>query len=190
MENNKLKYFSKEYWKQYWKKIVINLTIFFLVFLFLLAIDLITKEFIFKWENKEKKIVNTDYEIGNSFIIFKSVLHKGTTIGLFETNLTILHIISFFIIFASLWATTFIKEKKSIIIVCFLAMVSAGSLGNMIDRFLFLGVRDIINLPWANKGVFNFADIWLVLGGVGTVVSITIINLVNYFKTKKQNNNQ
>lgn len=185
-ENKKITYFSKEYWRKNWKFILINISIFFAILGSLLLIDLLTKEFIFRWKDKENLIVDTDYQSGNAFIIFKSVLHKGTTIGVFESNLTILHIISFVIVFASLWGVTFIKEKKSIVITFFLAMVSAGSLGNMVDRFLFAGVRDIMNFPWVNQGVLNFADAWLVLGAVGILLSITIINLINHFNHKKE----
>lgn len=185
----KIKYFSKEYWKIHWKFILMNIGIFLLCFLAFLSIDLLTKEFLFRWKDKENLVVDTDYQSGNSFIIFKSILHEGTTIGVFETNLTILHIISFCIFFGALWATTFIKGKKSIIVVVFLGLISSGSFGNMIDRFLFGGVRDIMNFPWVNKGVLNFADMWLVLGAVGILLSITLINLVSHFKNKKNKQN-
>ncbi|WP_040545055.1 signal peptidase II [Metamycoplasma alkalescens] len=186
MENNRVRYFSKEYWKLHWKFILINVAIFLGSFLILLAIDLLTKEFIFKWEDKKNLIVNTDYEFGNKFIIFKSVLHNGTTIGFFETNLPFLHTISFLIFFGALWAVTFIKEKKLIYITVFLAVISAGSFGNMIDRFLFKGVRDIINLPWVNKGVFNIADVWLVIGAIGLFVAIIVQSIISSQKAKNK----
>ncbi|AZZ65397.1 signal peptidase II [Metamycoplasma phocicerebrale] len=189
MEDKKLKYFSKEYWKKYWKIIVINISIFIgAMFLFAL-VDLLTKEFLFKWKDKANLIVNEDYAIGNSFIIFKSILHKGTTIGIFESNMTMLHIISFLIIFGALFGITFIKDKNFISVSVFLSMVAGGSFGNMYDRFAFGGVRDIINLPWANYGVFNFADVWLVVGAIGTLLSIIITISVVYAKNKKKQEN-
>ncbi|MCV3733832.1 signal peptidase II [Mycoplasma enhydrae] len=185
MEDKKIKYFSKEYWKTNWKTIVINLSVFIgLMFIFSL-VDLLTKGFLFRWKDKANLIVDEDFRMGSSFMIIRSVLHKGTTIGIFESNLAILHTISFLIILGSMFGVTFIKDRKAFIVV-FLAMISAGSFGNMYDRFAFKGVRDIINLPWANHGVFNIADVWLVLGAIGTFLSILIYNLVIFIKNKKK----
>ncbi|ENY68828.1 Lipoprotein signal peptidase [Metamycoplasma auris 15026] len=184
-ETNRVKYFSKEYWKINWKFILINLAIFFCVFLFFLMIDLVTKETIFKWADKSRLFVDSKWEAGGKFVTFRSVLHEGTTLGFLETNLGFLHFISFMIFFGAIFAVTFIKDKKLIYVTVFLAIVSAGAFGNMIDRFLFKGVRDIINLPWVNQGVFNFADVWLVLGGVGILVAIILEATFGYFKSKK-----
>ncbi|PZW01599.1 signal peptidase II [Metamycoplasma auris] len=189
-EAKKVKYFSKEYWKLNWKFILIDLAIFISVFLFFLMIDLVTKERIFKWEDKTKLIVDHKPVYESSFITFKSILHQGTTLGFQENNLGFLHFISFLIFFGALFAVTFIRDKKLIYITVFLAIVSAGAFGNMIDRFLFAGVRDIINLPWVNQGVFNFADVWLVLGGIGILVAIITEAILSNIRTRKARNMQ
>jgi signal peptidase II len=37
----------------------------------------------------------------------------------------------------------------------------AGTAGNLIDRFIYWGVRDFINIGLFNFPIFNFADIML-----------------------------
>ncbi|MGX9359159.1 signal peptidase II [Mycoplasma sp. 2575] len=184
-ENKKEKYFSKEYWKTNWKFILVNIAIFLGALFIFLLIDQLTKEYIFRWKDKSILSPDLDYEIGNKFIIFKSVFHAGTTLGFFESNLPVLHTFSFAIILGSLWGVTFVREKHSICITIFLGLVSAGSMGNMIDRFIFGGVRDIMNFPWANQGVLNFADIWLVLGAISVVLSIITIHWIKHYKKNK-----
>lgn len=48
-----------------------------------------------------------------------------------------------------------------------MTLIVAGGLGNMIDRALYGGVRDFILLSYGNFSwpVFNFADIYLTIGG-------------------------
>ena len=43
------------------------------------------------------------------------------------------------------------------------AILIAGTLGNLIDRFIYGGVRDFINIQLFNFPIFNFADIMLTI---------------------------
>ncbi len=44
----------------------------------------------------------------------------------------------------------------------------------MVDRLAFAYVRDIIYLPWADKGTFNFADIDVVFGCAGVIITMIV----------------
>ena len=55
----------------------------------------------------------------------------------------------------------FIKKKINRIIT---ALLIAGTIGNLIDRILYGGVRDFINIQIFNFPIFNFADIMLSVG--------------------------
>lgn len=47
----------------------------------------------------------------------------------------------------------------------------AGNIGNELDRLLYQnGVKDIIFIPYRDKGTFNFADIFIISGPIGMVV--------------------
>ena len=59
----------------------------------------------------------------------------------------------------------------------------------MIDRFAFQGhVRDIIFLPWANRGTFNFADVDALTGTIIALVTL-IVHIIKQYVTNKNKNN-
>ncbi|WP_373598023.1 signal peptidase II [Metamycoplasma equirhinis] len=177
-------FFTKEYWKKEWKSILINLAVYLGIFVGGILIDLLTKEFIF-----DKRAIDDSSKqytiVSNSFIRFWSVFHRGTTleIGLSKPGL---HTVSILIILVTLFVSLMLHGKKYWWVIAGLALAASGSFGNMFDRFKFDGVRDIINFPWADYGTFNFADVWLVLGGIWIVISITVISIINYVQEKKQ----
>lgn len=49
-----------------------------------------------------------------------------------------------------------------------------GTVGNLIDRIIYHGVRDFIDIPWINFPIFNGADILL---SIGVVIRCTIVIL-------------
>jgi signal peptidase II len=54
------------------------------------------------------------------------------------------------------------------------AVLIAGTVGNLVDRFIYGGVRDFINIGLLNFPIFNFADIMLT---IGVAVRIRVIIL-------------
>ncbi|TPR53687.1 signal peptidase II [Metamycoplasma neophronis] len=180
-------FFTKEYWKNNWKIILINLAIYLSVFIAGSLIDLLTKKYIYHTGYQGSSPEYVVYSSG--FIRFWSVFHAGTTIELGLGNVG-LHIISILIMAGTLFITLFFKDKGYRWTIAALALVSAGSFGNMYDRFAFGGVRDIINLPWANYGTFNFADMWLVLGAIAALLSIIILVLISSIRNKKNKANE
>jgi len=64
----------------------------------------------------------------------------------------------------------FAKKKISRIIG---SLLIAGTLGNLIDRIIYGGVRDFINVNIFDFPIFNFADIMLSIG-----VAIRIIQVM------------
>ncbi len=50
----------------------------------------------------------------------------------------------------------------------------AGTIGNLIDRIVYGGVRDFINIWLFNFPIFNFADIML---NIGAIIRIIIVIL-------------
>ncbi|MBN0970703.1 signal peptidase II [Mycoplasma phocoeninasale] len=186
---NKIKipvFFTRKYWVENWKTSLINLGIYLAVFTALTLVDLLTKQFIFNNRAMELDVTN-HYEVYRSnFIIFHSIFHRGTTISIGLPGWA-LDFVSVLIILSTLTITLFFKDKNFRWTVAAFAMVAAGAFGNMYDRVTFGGVRDIIHLPWANAGTFNFADAWLVFGGISSLVSIII---VTFWVLPKKNNKE
>ena len=71
-----------------------------------------------------------------------------------------------------------------------LAFILAGGVGNMIDRIRmvidpdFGGVIDYINFEFINFPVFNFADICVVIGGIGFCILCVISEIKDSKKRK------
>ncbi|GEM_PF-764183 len=54
-----------------------------------------------------------------------------------------------------------------------LILILAGALSNLIDRFIYGCVFDFIDIHFLNYPLFNFADIFIVTGGIWLALKIT-----------------
>ena len=174
------KIFTKEFWKEYkWQDILINLLIYFAVFSSLLLIDLLTKWGLYIGDKPNEILAN--YKI----LGIRSLLHRGTTL---EIGLTLpgLHTITFLIIISTILFSALAKKKYYRWWIAGLATIAAGSMGNMVDRFIFKGVRDVFFLPFADLGTFNFADVCIIFGSIGFVVSAVTFSLIEIYKEKRK----
>ncbi|MBO5394815.1 MAG: signal peptidase II [Clostridia bacterium] len=150
-----------------------------IIFVFVLALDLLTKGLI---------IPNLIPQVGNSvevmpgFINFIYVENKGAAWGIFSNNTVFLAILSaiVLVLFAVFYflRVRMVKEKSSIWLAVSFGLIAGGCLGNLIDRIAFGFVRDFINFQFMNFPVFNFADVALTVG----VVTIIIYFLFFYSK--------
>lgn len=178
-EKKRPRIFTKEFWKEYkWQNILINMAIYLGIFAILLLIDLLTKKYLYD----ENNLGNVKWQ--SPLLGIRSILHKGTTI---EIGLTIpgLHTVSIIILLLTLAGSMLLKRKIYIWLIPGLAAIAAGACGNMVDRFIYQGVRDVFFIPWADTGTFNFADVCLIFGAIGFVVSTLIISLVEHYRHKK-----
>ena len=118
--------------------------------------------------------------IGN-LLWFESTLNTGVAFSMFEGK-------SYIFIITSLLASAIfcwlICSKKffsgKFEKVC-LGMILGGTIGNVIDRFIFAGVRDFISLKFMNFAIFNVADMGITIGAAMLCVYI----IVSIFKPEK-----
>lgn len=171
------------------KAILTHFGIFFLIVIGLLLIDLLTKQFLFRWDGDTLFGVHQGagpnaYDHKNAFFGIRSISNPGLTV--FGTILptALIHFFNFIILFVCFAFLLVIRSKVFIVAIAFL---SAGTLGNMIDRFAFSGyVRDIIFLPWLNPGsTFNLADVQALFG-----VSIAVFGLIYHIIVGMIKNNR
>ena len=110
---------------------------------------------------------------------FKSALNTGVAFSMFEGNSFIFIIIT---AIASLVLTYLIVSKKFLnkttYKVC-LGLILGGTIGNLIDRIFFNGVRDFIYLKFLNFAIFNIADAVIVVA----VALFCVFMLIDTFKT-------
>ena len=66
-----------------------------------------------------------------------------------------------------------------------IALILGGAIGNLIDRIALGGVRDFIYFKSINFAIFNFADVFVTIGGILLVISLIILFVQKYKKGDK-----
>jgi len=109
--------------------------------------------------------------IGN-VLWFESTLNTGVAFSMFEGMQILFVIVAaiasvlfVYLIISKKWLTSKL-EKISV------ALVLAGTIGNLIDRIVFNGVRDFIYLKFINFAIFNVADMAITIGAILLCVAI------------------
>ncbi len=146
----------------------------FIVAAVIVAIDQLTKILIYGTAARSI--------IGN-LLWFESTLNTGVAFSMFENNSYIFIITS---IIASVIISWLIASKKYFtnrLEKITLALILGGTIGNVIDRIIFGGVRDFISLKFINFAIFNVADMAITIGAA--ILAFYI--LLSMFKTNKNN---
>ncbi|WP_051789154.1 signal peptidase II [Mycoplasma buteonis] len=216
MKNNNLIFKLQKRWQQkilahfkkYWKEILINYLIFFVVFIVFILIDQLTKTYLWDhpvnvFENHSEdnaesiwpisKIYNGDQH-GSGLFGIRYVWHKGVTV-LPETwdVYALIQTLSLLLCFIALLVPMFLVHKKiRFFYVVAFSLLMAGSLGNALDRFIYLGyVKDIFYSPafenWKQKtvGTFNFAD-FTIFFSVALFIIVSVGSSVLEIRNKRK----
>lgn len=154
--------------KQDLKKYGIIFAIELLIVGVLVALDLITKEFIYGPLAES----GTDQVIIEGFLVFSPHENTGAAFSVFSGNALILAFVSLFASIAVTVLQIWSIKWRNPCLRTGIVLILAGAIGNMIDRFALGYVRDFIDLKgiftWV--GVFNFADSCITVGAVVVIV--------------------
>ena len=117
------------------------------------------------------------------FLWFSSTLNKGVAFSMFENvpwlfiiTSSLATIIFIYLIISKKYLTQKLQKIS-------LGLLLGGTFGNLLDRFIFGGVRDFIYLKFINYAIFNVADMAVVCGVILLCISI-VISLVKDAKNK------
>ena len=151
------------------------------IFVVLLVVDLITKEYI------AGSIAVGEYrDFIPGVLSFTYVENNGAAWNIFAGNRAFLIIIS--VLFVILLGVFYFFERKNGVLFHIGAgLILSGAVGNMVDR-IFIGiVRDFIQFDfWKSFPVFNIADAALTIGVV-LIVIYYIISLCKRGKNARKN---
>ncbi len=143
--------------------------------LVLIAADMLTKEYVYG------ACLDHKINIIDGVISFVAVENTGASFGMLSDKTLYLTIVStvcaavliFFIFYSYKYRNLWLRSS--------LILITAGAIGNIVDRILLGYVRDFIYFELIDFAVFNFADSCLT---VGTIVMIVYI-LFFYSKDQK-----
>jgi len=118
--------------------------------------------------------------IGN-LLWFESSLNTGVAFSMFSGKSYIFIIISLIASAIFVWLILskkfFVSKFEKIAI----GVILGGTLGNVIDRIIFKGVRDFIYLKFINFAIFNVADMAITIGAI----ALCVFEVVLCFKKEK-----
>ena len=165
---------------KYYKQIMITLGCALIVCV-LLFVDLITKA-----AAEASTIRQSSYFLGIIRLWYTS--NPGIAFGIFGDNPVAMEVMSYVtIVLALLIAVMFftIFRKNLPVRIC-LAVVEAGALGNIIDRFCLGYVRDFVDVQPVGFGICNIADFFITGGVVAVIVCILFIGKDAVFPLTKK----
>ena len=115
---------------------------------------------------------------------FRYVENTGAAFSSFSDNTEILTVVTLIIILFCLALLLSNKLKPLFIKICLL-LVTAGGIGNVIDRILYGYVIDFIEPLFIDFAVFNFADCCITVGAF-MLIGYEIYELIIERKNKKK----
>ena len=106
---------------------------------------------------------NTSIDFG--FIALTPTRNTGISFGLFQGTTILISVISIIVLAALYYFRKEFKGKE-----IYVSLISAGIIGNLIDRIVNGYVFDFLNLKW--WPVFNLADSFIFIGVILYIISV------------------
>lgn len=138
-----------------------------LIVVLLIVVDLITKKYVYGACVEKGKI-----DIIHGVLSLVPVENTGASFGMLSGKTTYLTIVSTICAVVLFFFIFYTYKRRNLWLRSALILITAGAIGNIIDRIALGYVRDFIYFELINFAVFNFADSCLT---VGTVVLLIYI---------------
>ena len=151
-----------------------NILIFSLIVILGACLDIVTK---ICFDGVEIKL------IGN-FLWICSVHNEGAAFSLLQGARWWFVAISFVALFFIFFIIFFNKISSKLLFIISLSFISAGIIGNLVDRIAYGYVRDFIDFRFSGFPIFNFADSLLCIG-CALLILFIILDFVKDIKRKK-----
>lgn len=143
------------------KMYVISNLIYSGIFILLIAADRFTKQFAIR------NLMEQEREIIPNVLSLHYLENRGAAWGLFQNATWLFIIITIIVVSAMLYFYSRIPfERKYNLLRTSIIILSAGAVGNFIDRILWRYVVDFLYFKWINFPVFNVADCYVCIAAV------------------------
>ncbi len=163
--------------KKKWWLYIVELAVIALI----LVADLLSKKYV--WNFLDQNGVKEN--VIGLFNLVK-VKNEGAGFGIFQGKTIALTIITFIVVIA-ICVYLFFALKESEWLRISLVFVTAGGIGNIVDRIAFGYVRDFIQFSfWDSFPVFNVADSFVTVGAFMLVVVLIVMLVQEGKKNQKE----
>ncbi len=163
--------------KKKWWLYIVELAVIALI----LVADLLSKKYV--WNFLDQNGVQEN--VIGLFNLVK-VKNEGAGFGIFQGKTIALTIITFIVVIA-ICVYLFFALKESEWLRISLVFVTAGGIGNIVDRIAFGYVRDFIQFSfWDSFPVFNIADSFVTIGAFMLVVVLIVMLVKEGNKNQKE----
>ena len=129
---------------------------------FILISILVTVDQIIKWISRTKLEKFESYPVIDGFFHFTYIENRGAAFGILQDKTWFFVLITLLVIGYMIYFTQ--KNKKNIDkkLIFVLSLITAGAIGNLIDRIWLGFVVDMFDFRGIWQFVFNFADVCVV----------------------------
>ena len=149
----------------------------------ILTLDLVSKEYVCKFLQTQP---NQSYDLINNFIGLYYTENTGAGFGIFENNTIALSVITIIVV-VGLLAFLMLAQKQNEWLRISLIFISAGGIGNVVDRLGLGHVRDFIRfLFWPQFAIFNVADMFVTVGAFMLIIVLIVMLVTEGRKNKKE----
>ncbi len=154
----------------------------FVVVALILATDLVSKQYVCDFLKTQPGL---SYNLIDKFIELQYTENTGAGFGVLAGNTVALTVVTIIVVIG-LFGYLFLAQKQSEWLRISLIFISAGGIGNVVDRIGLGYVRDFIRFSfWPDFAIFNIADSFVTVGA-GILIVVLIVMLVQEGKKGKK----
>lgn len=149
----------------------------------ILVLDLVSKEYVCKFLKTQTGL---SYNWLPGFIELTYTKNTGAGFGIFSGNTVALSVITIIVI-AGIMCFLLLAQKQNEWLRISLVFISAGGIGNVVDRLGLGYVRDFIRFSfWQEFAIFNVADAFVTVGAFMLIIVLIVMLVTEGKKNKKE----
>ncbi|MBQ9276964.1 MAG: signal peptidase II [Clostridia bacterium] len=155
----------------------------FLVVGIILTLDLVSKEYVCDFLKTQTGL---SYNWLPGFIELTYTENTGAGFGIFSGNTVALSVITIIVI-VGIMGFLLVAQKQNEWLRISLIFISAGGIGNVVDRLGLGYVRDFIRFSfWQDFAIFNVADAFVTVGAFMLIIVLIVMLVTEGRKNKKE----
>jgi len=143
-------------------------------FLFSLAVDIITKEWI-----ASRMMLNQSISVLGDLFRLTYLKNSGIAFGIFQGFSSLLLWVSLIVVVILIFAFRGITQQRPVVLAAY-GLIFGGAIGNILDRIRFNSVRDFLDFG------INAQTRWPVFNAADAFIFVGIVCIILFFKEHRK----